>query len=190
MMQTVYIYTMKINEAITLIGDAAALLPRPGQAQHWADLGCGSGLFTEALTRILPAGSTVDGVDTQPDLPHAGQFVPPLPAGSQLRPITADFEKDELALRHLDGILMANSLHYVQDKPALIKKLRGYMRPDAPFLIVEYDTDTPVARWVPYPVSAISLTNLFTQAGYTHIRQLGRRPSVYGRANIYAALIL
>ena len=166
---------MKINEAIALIADAAPLLPRLGQSQHWADLGCGTGLFTEALARILPAGSLVYGVDTHPDLP----------ALPQLHPITADFEKDALPLKDLDGILMANSLHYVQNKPALINRLRKHMRSDAPFIFVEYDTDTPVARWVPYPVSFQSLTKLFPSA-----QKLGQHPSVYGRANMYSALAL
>ena len=164
---------MKLNEAIVLIQDAIPFLPRAGQAQHWADLGCGTGLFTEALAKILPSGSIVDGIDTHPDLPHH----------PQLHPITADFEKDDLPLKDLDGILMANSIHYVQDKQALIKKLRGYMQPDAPFIFVEYDTDTPVARWVPYPMSFASMKQIFPAA-----QKLAQHPSVYGRANIYAAI--
>jgi len=174
---------MKINEAIALIGDATSFLPRAGQPQHWADLGCGSGLFTEALARILPAGSIVEGVDTHPDLPVVDRLRPALPVGSRLLPITANFEKDDLPFNGLDGILMANSFHYIQDKPALIKKLQTYTLPNAPFIIVEYDTDTPVARWVPYPVSFASLKKLFPAA-----QKLAQHPSVYGRANIYAAI--
>lgn len=174
---------MKLNEAIALIKGAIPFLPRAGQPQHWADLGCGTGLFTEALVRILPAGSIMYGVDTHPGLPTAAQLRSALPTGSQLHPITADFEKDDLPLKDLDGILMANSIHYVQDKQALIKKLRGYMQPDAPFIFVEYDTDSPVARWVPYPMSFASMKKLFPAA-----QKLAQHPSVYGRANIYAAI--
>ncbi len=164
---------MKLNEAIALIDGAISFLPRAGQAQHWADLGCGSGLFTEALAKILPPGSIVDGIDTHPDLPHH----------PQLHPITADFEKDDLPLKDLDGILMANSLHYIKNKATLIKKLQTYMLPNAPFIILEYDTDTPVARWVPYPMSFASLKKFFPTA-----QKLAQHPSVYGRANIYAAI--
>ena len=169
---------MTLNEALSLINDAVPLLPRSGQAQHWADLGCGAGLFTEALARLLPEASTIHGIDTNP-----GFRQHTLPNATRLIPLKADFEKDNFPLSDLDGILMANSLHYVKDKSALIKKLRTYMRPDAPFLIVEYDTDQPVPRWVPYPLSFASLTKLFPNA-----QKLGERPSAYGRANIYAAI--
>jgi len=169
---------MNIQQAVDLIKDAAPLLPRPRQAQHWADLGCGAGLFTEALAHLLSEASTIHGVDTNP-----GFRQQTLPNATRLIPLKADFEKDNLPLSDLDGILMANSLHYIKDKPALIKKLRTYMRPDAPFLIAEYDTDQPVRTWVPYPVSYASLSKLFP-----HVQKLGERPSVYGRANIYAAI--
>jgi ubiquinone/menaquinone biosynthesis C-methylase UbiE len=169
---------MTLNEALSLIDNAAPLLPRPGQPQHWADLGCGAGIFTEALARLLPEASTILGIDTNPGFrDHT------LPNATRLIPIKADFEKDSLPLSGVDGILMANSLHYVKDKPALITKLRTYMRPGAPFLIVEYDTDQPVRTWVPYPVSYASMKKLFP-----NVQKLGERPSVYGRANMYAAI--
>lgn len=164
---------MDLREAISLIDKAGPLLPRQGQIQTWADLGCGSGLFTEALAHLLPADSIVYGVDTNPTVLSTASIIP----------IKADFEKDHLSLHNLDGILMANSLHYIKYQSALLFKLQTYMRAQAPFLIVEYDTDQPVPRWVPYPVSYASLAKLFP-----HVQKLGERPSAYGRANIYAAI--
>ncbi|MBS1563417.1 MAG: class I SAM-dependent methyltransferase [Bacteroidetes bacterium] len=171
---------MELKDAIALISNAVPLLPQHGEKQYWADLGCGTGLFTMALASLLPEDSLVYGVDTQPALPDT----------PRLRSIKADFVNDRLPLSGLNGIFMANSLHYVRDKPALIKKLQAYMRPGAPFIIVEYDTDTPVTRWVPYPLSYTSLVALFNSAGYKSIRKLGQRPSSYGRAELYAAIIL
>jgi ubiquinone/menaquinone biosynthesis C-methylase UbiE len=171
---------MNLQQAHALIGPAATLLPHPERAQRWADLGCGSGLFTEALTQLLPKNSTVYGIDTKPslkaNLPH-------------IIPMTADFVKEDLQLRDLDGILMANSLHYVKDKDALLKKLTANMREGSPFIIIEYDTDIPVSTWVPYPLSFGSLTQFFARNGYQHVEKLGQRPSVYGRSNIYAAIV-
>jgi hypothetical protein len=57
------------------------------------------------------------------------------------------------------------------------------------FLIVEYDTND-ASRWVPYPVSRTSLVALFEHAGYSSIRILRSRPSVYRRASLYAAVIV
>src|SRR4051794_35402705 len=112
---------MTLREAIGLI-DAASPFLQHLQPQYWADLGCGAGLFTEALTHLLPAQSTVYGVDTKPTLRQTDHIIP----------IIADFIKDDLPLRDLDGILMANSLHYVKGKPALLQKLDNYMRSGSP----------------------------------------------------------
>jgi len=183
---------MTLNEALSLIDSAGPLLSRTGnaqhhsgQAQHWADLGCGDGLFTEAIARLLPTGSTVRGIDTRPGLKsHTTSN------GVTLTPMKADFVRDDLGLHDLDGILMANSLHYVKDQSAFFQRLRTHMHPHAPFLIVEYDTDVAVPRWVPYPLSLISLTTLFRKAGYCLIQKLGERSSVYGRSDIYAIIAL
>jgi len=175
---------MTIQQALDLISPAA--LPTR-QHQFWADLGCGSGLFTTALAQLLPPGSTVYAIDTHPairqqTIPSAS--IPDRP--TSIIPIRADFVKDTLDLPPLNGILMANSLHYVKNKPALIQKLRSHMHPNSPFLIVEYDTDRPVPIWVPYPISYDTLTHLFKDHA---IQKLGQRPSAYGRANMYASLV-
>ena len=62
------------------------------------------------------------------------------------------------------------------------------MRSPRRFLIVEYDTDQ-ANRWVPYPLSQARLTALFTTVGYSSIRMLRSRRSVYRRAALYAALV-
>jgi hypothetical protein len=53
---------------------------------------------------------------------------------------------------------------------------------------VEYDTNE-ASRWVPYPVSQARLRALFEGAGYTSIRVLRSRPSVFRRARLYSAAI-
>jgi hypothetical protein len=83
---------------------------------------------------------------------------------------------------------MANSLHYVENHPAFIHTCERQMNLPHRFLIVEYDTDEP-GRWVPYPVSLGRLTSLFAGAGYSPVRLLRSRPSVYRRAALYAAWV-
>ena len=149
---------------------------------RWADLGCGAGLFTEALAQFLPRGSTIYGVDLRPTL--YSEVV----NGVALFPVQADFINIPLPFSDLDGILMANSFHYVEEKPAFLEKLKGYLKSDAPLLFVEYDSDRPVPTWVPWPVSFASLQPLLAKAGWAQVQKLAERPSVYGHSNLYAAL--
>ncbi|MES1161417.1 MAG: class I SAM-dependent methyltransferase [Bacteroidota bacterium] len=173
---------MTADQAFSLINNhRLTTIQRP---THWADLGCGSGLFTLALSRLLQPGSSIHGIDIHPSLKRQTTT-----NGVELLSLKLDFVTNDWGLRDLDGILMANSLHYVKDKTTFLKKISPYLLPAVSFLIVEYDTDTPVPTWVPYPLSFSSLTALFTQAGYRSIQKIGQRPSAYGRANMYAALI-
>jgi trans-aconitate methyltransferase len=177
---------MTEQQAIALIdNEHTRSLPHP---TRWADLGCGSGLFTHALASLLQPGSTIYAIDRQ-------SLIKPQTTKGQvtIQPLKLDFIKSDLAgdagLHHLDGILMANSLHYVKDKPNLLNRLSTSLNPTHCLLIVEYDTDQPVSTWVPYPLSFNALTTLVQAAGYQTITLLAERPSLYGRSNLYAALI-
>jgi hypothetical protein len=88
----------------------------------------------------------------------------------------------------LDGVLMANSLHYVENQSAFVRECEARMTPQRHFVIVEYNTNE-ASRWVPYPVSQATLTALFERAGYSSVTLLGSRPSIYRRAPLYAAVI-
>ncbi len=172
---------MKLSAAIELIKNEHLTPQYPGT---WADLGCGSGLFTYALANLLAPGSTVHAVDKAPV-----RLDPSLSAKTvDIKTLQLDFVANELPYSDLDGVLMANSLHYVQDKKALIDRLTNHLKPEGYFLIVEYDTDTPVPQWIPYPISFRKLEVLFTTAGFQNQLHLDEHTSVYGRANMYAAL--
>ncbi len=151
---------------------------KTGEPQQWADLGCGNGLFSKALLGLLPGKSIVYAIDKQP-------FVFSEPA---IQFIKKDFAKEELPLPLLDGILMANTLHFADDKLSLLKRLKKYLLPAAVFILIEYDTEK-ANRWVPYPLSYASATQLFKQAGFRNIEKISERQSVYNNANIYSAYI-
>lgn len=169
---------MQLPEAISLI--QKGIVPH-SSPQTWADLGAGKGLFSEALFSILQPGSTIHSVDLnkQPNLQDHPSII-----FHQV-----NFVKDKLPIPILDGILMANSLHYVQEQVACIKQLKTYLRNDTGvFILIEYDTDR-ANQWVPFPVSFARAQSIFSEAGFSKIKKIGERQSMYRRDSIYAALI-
>ncbi|UFH56472.1 class I SAM-dependent methyltransferase [Spirosoma sp. KNUC1025] len=172
---------MQLSDAIALIQTPRLISAKPVK---WADLGCGSGLFTRALASFLPSGSTVYAVDTiQLAIADFKNDT-----GVSVEIVRQDFVRDDWSFATLDGILMANSLHYVEDKLAFFQKANRYLSETGCFLLVEYDTDVP-NPWVPYPLSYSALQQLVTQAGYASVEKLHEKPSLYGRANLYASYI-
>ncbi|HTF28923.1 MAG TPA: methyltransferase domain-containing protein [Flavitalea sp.] len=166
------------------LSDAILLVNTPGlkldAATDWADLGFGRGLFTKALATVLAPGSSIFAIDTNPGLTNQE-------TKNKVKIITKknDFVKDQLSMPLLDGILMANSLHYVQDQPGFIRKISKLLKDTGCFIIIEYDTDM-ANRWVPYPLSFPTLISLFQKEGFAKHRLINSVPSVYQAARIYS----
>ena len=173
---------MKVSEAIELLapGEVGALGPTT-----WADLGCGAGTFTRALASLLAPGSTVHAIDRDAS---ALQALPSVHGPTAIRAYAGDFTRRPWPFPDVDGILMANSLHYVGDQLAFIRACAAQPAGPPHVLVVEYDTDRG-NQWVPYPVSRARLASLFADAGYGPVRVLGTRRSIYRGAPIYAAAI-
>jgi hypothetical protein len=144
-----------------------------------------TGTFTLALADLLAPGSAIHAMDRD------GSVLRKLPSARKSVSITThrgDFLNPQMwPFAGLDGILMANSLHYVEDQLTFIRACEPRMTSRHRFLIVEYDTDD-ASRWVPYPLPQARLTALFTVAGYRSIRLLRSRPSLYRRAALYALM--
>jgi SAM-dependent methyltransferase len=150
----------------------------------WADLGCGEGTFTRALAELVAPGSVVHAMDVDR---AALRSLPSRHGNARIETHAGDLTKQPWPFSTLDGVLMANSLHYVRDQEAFIATARTHLTPPHRFLIVEYDSETP-NPWVPYPVSRKRLATLFDDA--TQILILNTRPSRYQRAALYAAQII
>lgn len=147
--------------------------------QHWADLGCGSGTFTVALATLLPPESHITAIDkTNQHLPALGNCI-------KIDFSKTDFVNEPIIISPLDGILMANSLHFVANKTKLINQLEHTFKLNPQFLIVEYDT-AKANPWVPYPISYQKLNQAFSQLGY-RTDKLAEMPSRFGGI-IYSAL--
>jgi ubiquinone/menaquinone biosynthesis C-methylase UbiE len=166
------------------IDQAAALLRTPriewARPQIWCDLGCGEGVFTVALASLVAPGSTIHAVDMDQ---RALRKVPEGHNGVEIRTLLADINSLSLRLPFCDGILMANSLHFIQEQAQLLARLTVVSQC---FLVVEYERSSS-SVWEPYPVNFQKLCALFRDAGAGAMQRINSRKSRFG-GTMYSAL--
>ena len=154
----------------------------------WADVGAGSGAFTLALADLLGPGARIVAVDRDAGaLREAARAVAARFPETRLDARVADLEHP-LELPPLDGLIAANSLHFIdpERQTAAVGRLAAYLRPAGRFLVVEYDTDEG-NPWVPHPFSFLTWARIAVSAGLTSPVRIGRVPSRFLGA-IYAAV--
>jgi ubiquinone/menaquinone biosynthesis C-methylase UbiE len=152
----------------------------------WADLGSGSGAFTLALADLLGASGHIYSIDKERRvLREQEQAMRSLFPSIMVEFLIADFTQ-RLDLPPLDGIVMANSLHYVRDKGAMLQRIHAYLKPGGRLLLVEYNVDRG-NLWVPYPLSYPTWERLARQNNFSDTQLLERVPSRF-LGEIYSAL--
>jgi ubiquinone/menaquinone biosynthesis C-methylase UbiE len=160
----------------------------PSRGGVWADLGSGSGAFTLALADLLGPGARIYSVDKDRralrEQEEAMRERFPETAATY---ITGDFTRP-LDLPPLDGIVMANSLHFVRDKRPVLRLVRGYLKSGGRLLLVEYNADQG-NMWVPHPLSYPTWERLATECGFAGTRLLATVPSRFLR-EMYSAVSL
>jgi SAM-dependent methyltransferase len=164
---------------------AGAVPPGPGT---WADVGSGDGTFTRALFELLGPGARIYAFDRDARaLAGLGRWA--ARNGADVISVHADFtgpfELPGLPAPGLDGMLLANSLHFVSDPESVLSRLTALVRPGGRVVIVEYSGRGP-NRWVPYPISMERLPRLAAAAGLSAPVITATRPSAFGGV-IYAA---
>jgi len=158
----------------------------PAAGGVWADFGSGGGAFTLALADLLGSSGQIISVDKDANAlreqERAMQAQFPQAAVRYLR---QDFTH-RLDLPPLDGIVMANSLHFIRQKEAVLELMRGYLKPDGHLVVVEYNTDRG-NTWVPHPFSYPRWEKLAKKCGFSETRLLARVPSRF-LGEIYSAV--
>lgn len=167
---------MKIAQATSLLHTPLIEWARP---QSWCDLGCGRGTFTTALAQLLAPGSTICAVDLDQ---RALEEIPDRYGRTEIRKMVGDLRSPSLRLPSVDGILMANALHFIREQHLFLRRLLSVTDR---FLIVEYEQSRP-SMWGPYPVGFERLCELFSEVGVERVEKLTTRPSRFG-GTIYSA---
>jgi ubiquinone/menaquinone biosynthesis C-methylase UbiE len=148
----------------------------PGPGGIWADFGSGAGAFTLALADLIGPTGTIYSVDKDRGaLKEQERAMNALFPSVATHYINADFTK-KLDLPPLDGIVMANSLHFLHKKDAMLQLVRGYLKAGGRLLIVEYASDHG-NMWVPYPFSYSTWETMARANGFSNTQLLTTVPS-------------
>jgi hypothetical protein len=103
---------------------------------------------------------------------------------AQVTYLAADYTRP-LELPPLDGIVMANTLHFQRAKEGVLALVSAYLKPGGRLLLVEYNADHG-NMWVPYPLSYPTWEKLASANGFVQTRLLATTPSRFLR-EIYSA---
>ena len=160
-------------------------IPRPGGV--WGEFGSGRGAFTLALAELVGQMGVIYSVDrdnyalNEQARAIQGKFSDQAPV---MHYLNADYTKP-LSLPALDGLLMANTLHFQRKKEETLKLCLGYLRPGGCLILVEYNVDLE-NQWVPYPISYKTWHSLAQDCGYVNTKLLAVKPSRF-LGQVYSA---
>jgi len=158
----------------------------------WADFGSGEGAFTLALADLLRADpqSQIFSIDRDGGvLDQQRRAMHSRFPDQTIIYRAADFTRPlDPPLPLLDGLIMANSLHFVRDKIPVLDLVRSYLKPGGRLILVEYNTDRG-NTWVPYPMTFETWRTLANKNGFSDTRKLYARPSRF-LDEIYSAVSL
>ena len=163
---------MNHNDHVNLLRSANL-----NQGGVYADFGAGSGAFTLALRELIGLDATIYAVDkdraalNELESNHRARFN----SSRNLILLPNDFSRP-FDLSPLDGIVMANSLHYFKDKEKILRHVHGFLKPNGALLIVEYNVDSG-NMWVPYPLTFETYSKLAPRTGFSEPRLLAKAPS-------------
>ena len=117
-----------------------------------ADVGCGTGYFTFRLARAVgPAGSVL-AVDANADLLAYLDGRLKEAGFANARTLLVPKDDPKLPPGSLDTVLIVDTLHYVQDRAAWLKKVRSGLAPGGRIVVIDFVPKSVEERpWGPPP---------------------------------------
>ena len=167
---------MELIQAINFLDPAI-----PKQKEVWADIGAGTGTFTLALDQLLAKGSTIYSLDKDPSALYSLEL-----KRCTLQVKAQDFD-EPFDLPMMDGIIMANTLHYSPHPISTLNNLLKILRPKGQFILIEYELDHARPPWIPYPITFQQFCSIAAEVSFSLPIELGRLPSAYGNNYMYLA---
>ena len=142
-----------------------------------ADIGAGTGYFAARLAHMTPNGR-VYAVDLEPDMVKHLAKRATREGLKNLVAVQATPDSPTLPEK-VDRILLVDTYHHIGDRIAYFKRLRESLRPGGQVAIIDFTVESPVGPPPGARISARTVAEEMTFAGYAQIAQHGFLPNQY-----------
>jgi ubiquinone/menaquinone biosynthesis C-methylase UbiE len=129
-----------------------------------ADLGAGTGYFSARLAEAVPEGR-VWAIDTEPDM-FVHLAMRARDAGlHHVVPVLAS-PADPRLPEAVDRVLIVNTYHHIEDRPAYFAQLRGSLRSGGEVAIVDFHERSPFGPPPEFRFTEAQIVREMGEAGY------------------------
>lgn len=146
---------------------AAMEIPSGGRV---ADIGAATGYFPVRIARAHP-DVTVYGVDIEPDMVR---YLDERAKKEGLPHIQAVLGEpgDARLPEQVDRVLVVDTYHHIEERPAYFRKLAGSLRAGARVVVVDFKVDSPIGPRKEHKLAPEQVIKELAAAGY---RKVGER---------------
>src|SRR5690606_227615 len=129
-----------------------------------ADVGAGTGYFSARLAEAVPEG-LVWAIDTEPDMVvHLAMRA--RDAGlHHVVPVLAAPDEPRLP-EAVDRVLVVNTYHHIEERPAYFERLRAKLRPGGEVAIVDFHEASPFGPPAEFRFTEAQIVREMEEAGY------------------------
>lgn len=116
-----------------------------------ADVGAGTGYFSRHLSSAVGDSGTVFAVDVEPGLVVHLRDRAETEKTANVVPVLGSNDNPRIPAASVDAILIVDTLHHVDDRPAYLRRLRSALRPGGRIAVVDFkkeesDVGPPIAH--------------------------------------------
>jgi SAM-dependent methyltransferase len=142
-----------------------------------ADIGAGTGYFSMRLAKRVPDGK-VFAIDVEPDMLRYLSERAHREHLNNVIPVVANEESPNIP-EPVDVILIVDTYHHIDDRPAYFTALKKLLRPQGRLAIVDFKPDSPEGPPPAHRISAEKVTEELKAAGYSLIAAHSFLPRQY-----------
>ena len=152
-----------------------ALAVRPGQVI--CDMGCGNGFYTLELARRVGPRGTVYAVDIQPEMLRMLAERAAAEKLANVRPVLGTAIDPRLPAAAVDLVLCVDVYHEFSHPEAMLRRIRGSLKPDGRLVLAEFRGEDPAVPIKPeHKMTKRQIRAELEPEGFAVAREFDRLP--------------